>query len=227
MTGREEAILADKRNQRNGGKLVTELISSCVVSIGNESKNGSAGGMVTRMYSVDRNFLLLKLRAITFGAELAAAYTCPHCSEVVRTTEDLDELPVKMLDDTQSAEDIFVELEDGYIDRDGQLYTSVKLRLPTGADEEAVAPQMRQNPAEGKNSLLARCLMSLGEMPRHRLEAIGTKIISELTLSDRRLIDRALNQAAPGVSLIRKIDCPQCGQTFSATLDLSRFLALE
>ena len=31
MTGREEAILADRSYQRNGGKLVTELLHSCIV----------------------------------------------------------------------------------------------------------------------------------------------------------------------------------------------------
>jgi hypothetical protein len=227
MTGREEAILADKRNQRNGGKLVTELIASCVVAIGEQPRNGTTSKIVSQMYSVDRNYLLLKLRSITFGAELQTSYTCPHCSEVLRMTEDLDELPVKMLENAEGAEDISLELGDGYLDRDGQLYTSVTLRLPTGADEEAVAPQMRQNPAEGKNGLLARCLRSFGDMPKHRLEAIGTKIIGELTLADRRMIDRALNQAAPGVSMVRHIDCPFCGQSFNATLDLSRFLALE
>ena len=51
------------------------------------------------------------------------------------------------------------------------------------ADEEAVAPQMRQNPSEGKNALLARCLKTLGDMPKHRMEALGPHIMSELTRS--------------------------------------------
>ena len=227
MTGREEAILADKRNQRNGGRLVSELLTSCIVRVGTASLNGHTAGAVTSMYSVDRNFLLLKLRSITFGPELDASYTCPHCSELIRAVENLDELPVKYMEDAQSAEEISLELEDGYLDRDGQVHTALKLRLPSGADEEAVAPQMRGNPAEGKNCLLARCLRSLGDLPRQRLEAIGPKIISELTLSDRRKIDRALNQSAPGISLVRQIECGGCGQTFQASLDLSRFLAVE
>jgi hypothetical protein len=227
MTGREEAILADKRNQRNGGKLVSELLASCIVRIGGATPNGHAGKAASSMYSVDRNFLLLKLRSITFGPELEASYNCPHCGEVIRTTENLDELPVRMLEDSQAADEILLELEDGYLDRDGQLHTALKLRLPTGADEEAVAPQIRQNAAEGKNCLLARCMKSLGDLPKQRLEAVGPKIIAELTLVDRRTIDRALNQAAPGVSLMRTVECPGCGQKFQNTLDLSRFLAME
>ena len=227
MTGREEAILADKRNQRNGGRLISELLASCIVRIGGESPNGHTQKAVSSMYSVDRNFLLLKLRSITFGPELEASYNCPHCGEVIRTVENLEQLPVRTLEDGQSGEEISLELEDGYVDRDGQMHTALTLRLPQGADEEAVAPQVRQNPAEGKNCLLARCMKSLGDLPRQRMEAIGPKIISELTLADRRKIDRAVNQAAPGINLIKQVECPQCNQTFQSTLDLSRFLAVE
>jgi len=225
MTGREEAILADRRNQRNGGKLVTELLHSCMVRAGDQPQNGSAA--VSGMYSADRNYLLLKLRSITFGPELDATYTCPSCSETLRLTENLDELPVRSLPAGQSPDDVVVELQDGYMDRDGQVHTAMTLRLPTGEDEEAVAAQMRKNASLGKNSLLARCLKSLGDMPRHRLEALGPKIMADLTMSDRRLIDRTLNQAAPGVDLIREHECPHCGHAWKATLDMTHFLALE
>src|SRR5215467_13115962 len=155
MTGREEAILADRRYQKNGGRLVTELLHSCIVRIGDQPKNGAS--TVSGMYSVDRNYLLLKLRSITFGPELNTTYTCPSCSETVKLVENLDDLPVRTLGDGETADEIRVELEDGYADRDGAVHTALTLRLPKGADEEAVAPQMRQNPSEGKNALLARC----------------------------------------------------------------------
>ena len=225
MTGREEAILADRRYQKNGWRLVTELLHSCIVRVGDQPKNGAS--TVSSMYSVDRNFLLLKLRAITFGPELSTSYTCPSCNETVKLMENLDELPVRTLGESETADEIRVELTDGYVDRDGDVHTALTLRLPTGADEEAVAPQMRQNASEGKNALLSRCLKSLGGMPKHRMEAMGPHIMSELTLADRRLIDKALNQAAPGVNLVRQIECSACGHVFPASLDLSHFLAME
>lgn len=224
MTGREEAILADRKYARNGGKLVTELLHSCIVEIDGLEKNGR--GPVAAMYSADRNYLLLRLRSITFGSELEATYTCPGCGESISALEDLDELPVRMLPEGEEQPDLTVELEDGWVDREGQVHTALTLRLPTGADEEAVAPQMRENASLGKNALLARCAKSLGEVPTHRLEALGPRIMSELTMTDRRLIDRALNDAAPGVELVREIECPRCAKTFSTSLDLSNFLAL-
>jgi transcription elongation factor Elf1 len=225
MTGREEAILADRRFQRNGGKLVTELLHSCIVSLGDLPSNGR--GSVTRMTSVDRNFLLLKLRSLTFGSELDASYTCPACGHVARVTEDLDGLPVRSADGGgEDGYDVEVELEDGYVDRDGQVHTALRLRLPTGADEEAVASAMRDNASTGKNALLGRCLVSLGDLPRTRIEAMGSKILADLTMTDRRLIDRAMAEATPGVDLTRHVECPDCGHEYSASLDLTNFLSL-
>ena len=86
------------------------------------------------------------------------------------------------------------------------MHTALTLRLPRGDDESAVAPQMRKNASLGKNALLARCLKSLGDMPTHRLEALGPKILADLTLTDRRLIDQALNERRPGIDLIREMD---------------------
>ncbi len=224
MTGREEAILADRKFQRNGGKLVTELIHSCMESLGDAPKNGK--GPILAMTSVDRNFLLLKLRSITFGADLEATYTCPTCGHVTRVTEDLDDLPVRSAPDGEDDLEVAVELEDGYVDRDGQVHTALRLRLPSGADEEAVASQMRENASSGKNALLGRCIVSLGDLPRPRIEAMGSRILADLTMTDRRLIDRAMAEATPGVDLTRRIECGECGNEFSTSLDLSNFLAL-
>jgi len=219
MTGRDEALLADPVNQRNGGRLVTALLTSCTRpadEAGSLSRND-----IESMYSADRNYLLIRLRSLTFGAELAASYTCPACGNRFETIEDLDALPVKMVSDGQQPDDIIVELEDGYVDRDGSVHTSLTMRLARGDDESAAAPEMR------KNALLARCLRSLGDLPQHRVEALGTKILADLTLTDRRLIDRAVNDAAPGVDLIRQMDCTSCGHELRASLDMTNFLAPE
>lgn len=224
MTGRDEAILAEKRNQRNGGELVTELIYSCVTRFeGNEklTKND-----VAHWYSADRNYVLLRLRSFTFGPELEARYTCPSCNEEIRLTENLDELPVRSLGEGEALEDVQVELEDGYWDTDNRCHTSLTLTLPRGVDETAVAPQIRKNPSLGKNALLCRCIKSFGDLPRHRIDGLGPKLLADLTLTDRKLIDRALNRAAPGVDLLRDIECPSCGHEVRTNLDMTHFLAL-
>ncbi|WP_432949898.1 hypothetical protein ACQPXM_17675 [Kribbella sp. CA-253562] len=225
MTGRDEALLADPANQRNGGRLVTSLLHSCVTGLGELSPVKRSD--IESMYSVDRNFLLIRLRSFTFGPELPAGYTCPACAERFEQLEDLDSLPVRALPGEEPPEDIVVELVDGYLDRDGSVHTALTLRMARGDDETAAAPQMRKNASLGKNALLARCLRSLGDVPRHRLEALGSRILADLTLTDRRLIDRAFTENAPGIDLIRVLDCPACGHELRATLDLTNFLAMD
>ncbi len=225
MTGRDEALLADPANQRNGGRLVTALLHSCMRAVG--ESEGLSRRDIDGLYSVDRNYLLIKLRSLTFGPELAASYTCPACGDRFETIENLDELPTTMLPEGELPEDISVELVDGFLDKDGSVHTSMTLRLARGDDESAAAPQMRKNASLGKNALLARCLRRLGDLPEHRTEALGTKIFADLTLGDRRLIDRAFNDGAPGIDLVRELDCPACGHEIRASLDMTNFLAPE
>jgi len=225
MTGNDEAILADKTNQRNGGKLVTELIHSCVTSF--EGSAALTKQDVAGWYSADRNYLLLRLRVFTFGSELEARYTCPTCNEQMVVTEDLESLPVRSLGADERPDEIRVELEDGYWDSDDRCHTALTLALPRGVDEAAVAPVLRKNPSQGKNALLARCARSFGDIPTHRLEALGPRVFASLTLTDRRLIDKALNRAAPGVDMLRDLECPVCGSEFRTNVDMTGFLALD
>jgi hypothetical protein len=61
-------------------------------------------------------------------------------------------------------------------------------------------------------------------MPRARIETLGTSLFNDLTLGDRALIDRALNEDGPGVAMTRPVTCPGCGRDYEVTLDLSNFL---
>lgn len=225
MTGREEAILADRANQNNGGKLVTQLIHSCVTQFEGDSTLSAQD--VANWYSADRNYVLIKLRSFTFGPELPATYTCPSCGEKLEVMENLDELPVRALGEEEELQEITVELEDGYWDKDNVCHTAISLTLPKGVDETAVAPMTRKNPSMAKNALLARCITKVGDMPKHRIEALGPRLFSDLTLTDRRLIDRALNSAAPGIDLTRDCECFACGAEIKASLDMTHFLSLD
>ena len=224
MTGREEAILADRANQHNGGKLVTELLHSCVTRFEGDQKLSKQD--VSNWYSADRNYVLIRLRSFTFGPDLPASYTCASCGDKQDVVENLDELPVRSLDPEETLEDIVVELEDGFWDKD-VCHTSITLTLPKGVDEAAVAPMLRKNASLGKNALLARCIKKVGDMPQHRIDAMGSRILSDLTLTDRRLIDKALNRAAPGVDLMRDRICYSCGAEIRANLLMTHFLALD
>jgi hypothetical protein len=222
MTGKDEAIMADRRNRNSGARMMTELLSSCLLQLGSIERPGVH--VVQALYSSDRYYLLLKLREITFGSELSATYACPTCKESISLVEDLSQLEVARVEPGQLPDDIVVELEDGYHDRNGEVYTTIVFRHPIGADEEKIAAAARENASHGKNALMARCLESLGDIPRTRLETLGTSIFNDLTLGDRALIDGALNQRGPGIDMRHDVTCPSCGRDYEVTLDLSNFL---
>jgi len=77
------------------------------------------------------------------------------------------------------------------------------------------------------NALLTRCLLSLGDMPSNRREAMGTKIMSDLTMGDRARIEKAFRQEMPGVDLTQEIECSYCGRKFQTTLDLTSFFSVQ
>ncbi len=225
MTGRDEAIMADKMNRNNGARMITELLANCLVRLGEIERPGAK--VTQALYSADRHFLLLKLREVTFGSEMQGNYSCPTCREAMVLTDEISELEVIKLEDGDLPKDIVVYLEDGYLDKSGEVYDTLVFRYPIGTDEEKTASIIRENVSQGKNALMARCLKAVSDMPRQRMEALGTAIFNDLTLCDRALIDHALNNGGPGIKMRREITCINCGRQFNASLDLSNFLVLS
>jgi DNA-directed RNA polymerase subunit RPC12/RpoP len=224
MTGHEEALLADRKLRQNGGRLVTELLANCLKRLGDITPVSRQ--VVNQLTSPDRNFLLVQLRKITFGQEMETSYVCPSCGEVTTLVQDLEELPVQRLNGS-GPQPIVVELEDGYEDREGQLYTSMVFRLPTGLDEDKISPLTRDNASTGMNALLARCLVSVGDMPDNRREALGTRLLTDLTLADRKRIERTFRHDMPGVDMNTEIRCEKCGRKYQTTLDLTGFFSMQ
>lgn len=222
MTGRDEAIMADRRNRNSAARMLSELLASCLVRVGTVAR--ITPQLAQALYSADRYFLMLKLREITFGPDMETTYSCPTCKESQTMLDDLSEVRVTALDGTVP-EDVRVELEDGFFDRlSGETHYTAVFRYPTGLDEEKITPATRENASLGKNAMMARCLVAFGDIPKPRLEALGTGIFNELTLGDRARIDRRLNEESPGVDMRRQLTCSACGRAYETTLDLSNFL---
>ena len=222
MTGNEEALLVDPKLRANGGKLVTALLASCARD---EGGGRVAPARIRALASADRNFLLLELRRLTFGDEMHARYTCPRCQQVTAVVEDLATIDVRRIDEDFDFE-VTVELVDGYRDPDGEIQRELVFGLPTGADEEAAGALRDANPARQRDVLLARCLLRVGELEPRRMRALGPRVLAELSMSDRRLIQAALDAAAPGPDLTRSVVCDHCLEEFRAALDMSHFFPI-
>jgi hypothetical protein len=222
MQGHEEALLYDA--SLTAGRLVTELLRGCVVRLGDLPE--VTPELCGRLYSADRNYLLVELRRFTLGDALPCTYLCPGCGGDVALVEDLGRIEVRRLDEDRKPETTLVELEDGYVDRESGRHTELRLRLPRGDDEELVASTAERDPLRARDALILRCIESFGTLPKNALEAYGVKILRGLTLGDRRRIYRALESEAPGVDFRRPVRCPTCALHFEAFLEASHFFAL-
>lgn len=219
VRGHEEALLYDA--SLTAGHLVTALIQGCLVRLGDLERINS--GVISQLYTADRNYLLLELRRITLGNRLRASYLCPGCGSDASVTEDLSQIAVRRLNDGEALAAIELALEDGYVDRDGTLHTELALTLPRGVDEEVVAPMAEKDPLKARDAFLLRSIKRFGTLPRAALEAYGVKILRDLTLGDRRAIDNALNGQTPGADLTRQVGCSACGRSFTTVMDMTNF----
>lgn len=219
MRGHDEALLAD--TTLNPGQLVTELIRSCLIKLGDLESIDSA--MISKLYTADRNYLLLELRRITLGDHLRTHYQCPRCEADLTVDENLSALEVKKLDEDQALSDISVTLKDGYVDRKGTLQCDLELCLPRGVDEEFVSTMFERDPNQTQEAFLLRCIKRFGSLKQAELEAYGIKILRDLTLGDRQHLKHALNGQNPGVNFQRDILCQQCQIHFEGILDTSNF----
>jgi hypothetical protein len=223
MTGREEALLTDPKLRRNAGKLITALLANCVSTADGQRMEQA---LARKLSSADRNFLLMELRRVTFGDEMEAHYRCPRCDGVTLVIEDLSAIEVNRLHEASGELDITVMLEDGYVDQDGKRHRELVFTLPTGEDEEVVAGRRDANPSRQRDALLARCLIRVDDMDERRVRAIGIRLLADLSMSDRQLIRRTLDEHALGPDLNRAIRCEHCDEEFRTGLDMSHFFPL-
>lgn len=223
MTGKEEALLAEPKLRGNGGKLITALLTNCVTAI--DGVGQISPEIISSLFSADRNFLLLELRRLTFGDEMEAHYRCPKCQGVTTVWEDLSLLDIRRVEESTVPE-VRVMLQDGYQDPDGNWQYEFIFGLPTGEDEEVAASRRDNNPTRQRDALLARCLSGVGDLEPRRIRAIGIRILEDLSMADRRLIQKSLDRNAPGPNLIREAICDRCGQNYQAMLDMSHFFPL-
>lgn len=223
MCGHEEALFYDP--SLTASQLVTELIRCCLVRL--DDLTDVSSDLITQLYTADRNYLLLELRRITLGDSLPATYNCPRCGSQVSVEEDLSEIEVRRLDETQTALDIHLDLEDGYVDREGTRHTELVLTLPKGVDEAFVAPVAQKDPLRAQDVLLLRCIRRFGTLSKATLESYGIKILRDLTMGDRLELHKALNNLLPGVNFQRSITCGTCGATFKGVLDITNFFVLN
>lgn len=217
LTGREEELLATQLGQPSA-TLVTTVLSRCVYRIGTLSPVTKA--MARALLVGDRQYLLLKLRELTFGEQVRATLSCPwpDCGQRVDIDFQMSDMPVKSVEIKGLIYDMTLS-PDTVANHDGeQKSCTVRFRLPNGGDQEMLSPLLVQNEAEALTQLLYHCVQSIGDNQELTLESIR-----HLSPPARLEIEKQMEALAPGVELTMEINCPECGRDFTAPFDLQDF----
>jgi len=200
LTGREEDYLASLAEETSSGAVITQLLARCLRRVGGLSVDAE---LARRMLVGDREYLMVKLRQMTSGDKMLAILRCPSeaCGKNMEMPLSLAELPVE--ERPVDAAVFFAELADS---------GSVEFRLPVGEDQEALAPLAGDPGAVAE--LLKRCVL---------------RIPDSVTLADAGpLVEERIEQLSPPRMEIEiEAVCPECGNAFSAPLDMAGFVLSE
>jgi hypothetical protein len=219
LSGREEELLAGAGGATTAA-LTTQILCRSVRRIG--AIEPVTETVARRLLIADRQYLLLKLRELTFGGRIQGTLACPwpQCRAKVDIDFSIDDVPVERCHDIAAQYRLQLSDTDGAV-RD-EPDTSVVFRLPNGGDQEALVGILARNPAEALSALLRRCILSMPARPSDDGTGAGDAI-EQLTARSRLEIEQAMEQFAPRIDLDMDLTCPECGRAFTTPFDLQDF----
>ncbi|MEW6556031.1 MAG: hypothetical protein AB1349_01600 [Elusimicrobiota bacterium] len=219
MTGRDRKEIASQDVMRNGGRVITTLLTNCIKTLGDLdlSNREHKTKLIREMLSADRTYLILQLRKISIGNSILLNLTCPNCNEKNEFDFNIDEIEVKPLE----KEEFYRE---GNYERimtiDLPEYNAnAVLRYPQGYDEEIIFPLIRSNPVEAGQKMLLRCLKEFNgqtTFPSNFLDDMEVGILDALT-------DGFISRQ-PGPDIKPTIECFSCRQNIRVEVSGVDFL---
>lgn len=221
MNGTDEEAISKPAIKSNGGKIVRVLLERCCVRIGTiykEDVKASKWQEIIQSLAIgDQDIMLLRLRQISLGEEIETQYECPdeNCKTKINLFVDVDELTINPF----KGEDIIeFDLPKGGALKDGTIVKRGKLRLPNGLDREALDSVIRKNVGQANTLMLTRCITELEGT------AIHDDFVRNLSMKDRNYLNDLLKENSFGVDMSVEVECPECYETFKASLNAVNFL---
>jgi hypothetical protein len=212
ITGKDEEAISNPNIAKNSGKILTALLKGTVKRIG--SIKNPDEHILRKLLIGDRDYLILKIRQITFGDEYIKKSVCPNCGHKFEIKINLNDIEIKEFSGNW---EIPFELKTGYKDKDGKIHKKGILKLPTGVEQEYLSAS-NMTGGQATTALLTNCCIKLGTLP-----AITTSVIRELTLRDRQLMAKLLVDNMPGPIFEAENICPACEHIFKENLLMADF----
>jgi phage FluMu protein gp41 len=213
LTGGEEELLVQIA-PRGAAAQVTAVLCSCVKRIG--SVHHITEDVVRDLLVGDRQYLMLKLRELTFGDRVQASVICawPDCGSKLDIDFSISDIPVDSVEHTELIHEYAIPMCEA-ADRSD---TAIWFRLPNGHDQEAMTRELPADDACALTHLLWRCVRRIGQVEDPSLEQIR-----ELPTYVRRQIEKRMQALAPDLNLTMEAACPECERRFDIPFSLQEF----
>lgn len=200
LTGRDEEAIT---RSRTAVAMMEQVLKRGLVRVGDLEPDDI---ILNNLLAGDREFILIRIFAATFGREVTTVRVCPSCSkEVTFTVDSLDDVPVRRMD-SPSDRNFTVKCSRGI----------ANVTLPTGVTQKLIQEAEGKTIAELSTILLANTVIDVGDRP-----VLSAGDVLDLPVKDRRAIADAIAERTPGPRLLdTKADCPSCGETVEVPLSM-------
>jgi hypothetical protein len=217
LTGEDEYSVASTDASVAAAQLVTRLLARCVRRVG--SIDEITPSLLREMLVSDRDYLLVKLRELTFGGKVECVMTCPQsdCAEKMDISLDLRQLGFESKPVNRRYFDVRLPRVEPGAETDAE--ELIEFRLPTGGDQESLSELFAQDPVAAADELFARCVS------RDAAHADATTV-AVLPREARPAVEEAIKRLSPDLEIEIEAVCPECGAAAETTLDFAtHFLA--
>lgn len=185
LTGEHEELLAKARQANNPAKYVNTLLQCGVVSIGGKPVTNNT---LNHLLQGDLDMLILGIRRATFGDSFEMYdMQCPACGESNDLSLNLEDIPIKELDDPEQRE-YFVDLRKG---------RKARVQFPDGAVQNEIFKKPISVP-EMNSITLASCVISFVEADGSEKMSNGLADVKKLGLADRKTLQDFIYDSQPG-----------------------------
>lgn len=208
MTTVEEKL----RLSSNGFDTIPRLIKACTVS----PSDIDIGDL--KMFDVQ--FLMYKLRTVTYGSDYKVSLKCPHCGEDINTVVDLDSISVT------PAEDIEEPFTIGPLPVSGDV---LECRILTVNDYSDIARESKRiknkNPNYvGDPEFIQTYIKKITRINGEDVKPYNIqKYVEEMNARDMRYFDTKYSKFADGLGMDTVLTevCPKCSKDFMYGLPIT------
>lgn len=205
ITGTEEDMLASSKMQPH--QKMNNLMVACTNRMGDITDKQKIRVIINELVSVDRFFLVYKIREISLGKIYKFSAPCPSCSDDKTRLVDLSEVEFPAL------ENPYKRAFEGVLPKSKKNY---RWLVQNGISEEKAQKLLKVSGDNIFSTLIMQRLESINGKPA------TMQMVKELSSADRNYLRQEFEEKEGTVKDDIDIKCDLCGHEFKVVADIGR-----